>query len=503
LRYGILGEFMVDRVRPRSLAGRYDVREKIAAGGMATVYFGQLRGPGGFTKDVAIKQLHAEAAGEDGFASMLLDEARLAARIHHPNVVATLEVLREGDELFVVMDYIHGETLSRLVQRARSGSSQVPPPIVVAIMAGALRGLHAAHEATTEDDQPLGVVHRDVSPQNIVVGADGVARILDFGIAKAVGRLQTTSDGQLKGKVAYMAPEQIRGQEVDRRTDIFAAGIVTWEALTSARLFAGDSPAESMSKIIAGDVMHPSVVVPALPSALGDVVLRALALVPSDRFSTALELAEALEAAVPGATPREVAEWLKGLMGEDLARRRRELRAAASAQEETRPEVIAVVDAAFGGESTAAKSFAGTPPRLSLVRPPWPRVTLVLGAGVSVAAFLFWNLRTPAHETLAAPAAAVPSSLVTAPDPPPVVIPPTSMPSAVAESPSPVAPAPRPERAPGEAAPRPARRRDSPVAVAAARPAPSASAPSAASRHCHYEKVLADGGITLPKLTCE
>jgi len=194
------------------VVGRYALYAEIAAGGMATVHFGRLLGPVGFSRTVAIKRLHPQFAKDPEFVSMFLDEARLAARIRHPNVVPTLDVVATQGELFLVMDYVQGESLSRLIRAARERGHRIPPRIVSSILTGALHGLHAAHEAKNERGEPLNIVHRDISPQNVLVGSDGVPRVLDFGVAKAAGRVQTTREGQLKGKLAYMAPEQIGGQ---------------------------------------------------------------------------------------------------------------------------------------------------------------------------------------------------------------------------------------------------------------------------------------------------
>ena len=216
---------------PRML-GRYALYEKIAAGGMATVHIGRLLGPVAFARTVAIKRMHPHFAADPAFVAMFLDEARLAARIRHPNVVPTLDVVAMENELFLVMEYVLGESLARLMQAAATRGERIPPSMVATIMAGVLHGLHAAHEATSDRGEPLGIVHRDVSPQNILVGTDGVARVLDFGVAKAAGRIQTTREGQLKGKLAYMAPERDPRQGVAPAADVYAASVVLWEALT-------------------------------------------------------------------------------------------------------------------------------------------------------------------------------------------------------------------------------------------------------------------------------
>ena len=173
--------------------GRYVVFDEIAAGGMASVHLGRLMGEVGFSRTVAIKRLHPHLARDAEFAAMFLDEARIAARIRHPNVVAVLDVVHDGSELLLVMDYVQGESLSRLARAMRPGG--IPPRIAVTVVTGVLHGLHAAHEATTERGEALDIVHRDVSPQNVLVGIDGVARVFDFGVAKAKSRAQTTQDG--------------------------------------------------------------------------------------------------------------------------------------------------------------------------------------------------------------------------------------------------------------------------------------------------------------------
>src|SRR5450432_1251573 len=213
------------RAAPPITVGRYAIHAELASGGMASVHFGRLLGPVGFSRTVAIKRLHPQFAKDPEFVSMFLDEARLAARIRHPNVVPTLDVVATQGELFLVMDYVQGESLSRLIRGMRERGQRIPLRMVAGIMCGALHGLHAAHEAKNERGEPLHIVHRDISPQNVLVGTDGVARVLDFGVAKAAGRVQTTREGQLKGKLAYMAPEQISGN-VTRQTDVYAAAIV-------------------------------------------------------------------------------------------------------------------------------------------------------------------------------------------------------------------------------------------------------------------------------------
>ena len=255
---------------------------------MATVHLGRLQGSAGFSRTVAVKRLHPQHAKDPEFVAMLLDEARLAARIHHPNVVSTLDVVAEDDELFLVMDYVYGESLARLLRLTISARRLVPVPVAVSIIIGMLHGLHAAHEAKSETGEPLDIVHRDMSPQNVIVGADGVARVLDFGVAKAANRVQTTGDGQIKGKLRYMSPEQLRGRAVTRSSDIFSAAIVAWELLTCQRFVKSDEPGAVIAQLLADETARPSTRRPDLDWVADEVVLRGLARDPETRYRTAL-----------------------------------------------------------------------------------------------------------------------------------------------------------------------------------------------------------------------
>jgi serine/threonine-protein kinase len=308
------------------IVGRYVLHKRIAAGGMASVHFGRLLGEVGFTRVVAIKRLHAQFASDPDFAAMFLDEARLAARIHHPNVAGTLDVVAADDELFLVMEYVPGEALQKLFRAAVAKGSPPPAAHAVAIMVGTLHGLHAAHEARNAAGEWLGIVHRDVSPHNILVGEDGVARLIDFGVAKAIERIHSTRDGGLRGKIGYMAPEQLTGDRVDRRADVYAAAVVLWELLTGERYLDIGNPAAAVKVAVEREPQSPRRIVPALPVALDAVTLQGLAKKPADRFSTALEMATALERALAPSTQREISQWVSELAGEALHERRQILR---------------------------------------------------------------------------------------------------------------------------------------------------------------------------------
>ncbi len=302
--------------------GRYQVHDPIAAGGMAVVHLGRIVGPVGFSRTVAIKRLHPHLATDPEFVAMFLDEARLAARVQHPNVVATLDLVGTRGQLLLVMDFVLGASLSQLVHSARARAAPPPAAIVSAIVTGALYGLHAAHEARDERGESLAIVHRDVSPQNLLVGIDGVTRVVDFGVAKAAARGQSTREGQLKGKLAYMAPEQLLRKTVDRRADVYAAGVVLWEALTLQRLFTADDEGAVIAAVLQGDIPRPSELRPDLPPGIDAIVARAVSRDPAARFATAQDLAAALEAAIPPAPQGEVGLWVESVGSPDIDVRR-------------------------------------------------------------------------------------------------------------------------------------------------------------------------------------
>jgi hypothetical protein len=360
------------------VVGRYTLHQEIATGGMATVYLGRMVGPARFSPVVAVKALHPHFAREPEFLRMFLDEARLAARVRHPNVVPVLDVHEQGD-LFLVLEYIHGESLARLLESARADRRPVPLPIASAIACDVLRGLHAAHEARDESGSPLGVVHRDVSPQNVLVGVDGVARVFDFGIARAAGRLTMTREGQIKGKLGYMAPEQLRGEAVTRQADVFSAGIVLWQMLTGERLFAGDAEANVIEQVLFRPIPPPGHHRDGLPEGLDAIVLRALARDVAQRFATAKEMALEIQCVVPPATPQEVGEWVEGAAFDTLDERARAIAAIEAVPQETRAPHrwrrvrlvagIALACAAAGGVWLGVRARASRQPLSTAAEP--------------------------------------------------------------------------------------------------------------------------------------
>jgi serine/threonine-protein kinase len=312
--------------------GRYALHGVLAVGGMATVHLGRLMGPVGFSRTVAVKRMHPQFAGDPQFVAMFLDEARLAARIQHPNVVPTIDVVATGREIFLVMEFVRGESLAKLLRRVVERRKIVPARVALGILHGVLEGLHAAHEARDERGAPLGIVHRDVSPQNVLVGADGIARVLDFGVAKAAGRSQQTSEGQLKGKLSYMSPEQLEGN-VSPQTDVFAASIVLWETLTGRRLFQGENEGETLKKVMLAEIKPPSRYVSDLSPSIDALVMKGLARDPRQRWMTAREMSLAI-AEAGKAEPHEIAAWLE-TVAKDILDARAERVAEAESQPST------------------------------------------------------------------------------------------------------------------------------------------------------------------------
>lgn len=312
--------------------GRYQVLGQIAAGGMAGVYVARAHGVAGFERLVAIKVLHPHLAYEEEFISMFLDEARLAARIRHPNVVATLDVSdTSGGGYFLVMDYIEGVNLATLLRHAIDAEERLPEPVVLRIVCDGLAGLGAAHELTDERGELLSLVHRDVSPHNVMVGVDGIARLTDFGVASASKRLTSTRQGTFKGKISYSSPEQALQRPVDGRADLFAMGIVLWECLTSRRLFRAEDESGTLQRLLHDPIPLPSSVSPDL-TAYDAVLGKALEREPGQRFQTALEFIEALETlGKPIARARTVGEEVRQRASERLAQDATQLQRAVAA----------------------------------------------------------------------------------------------------------------------------------------------------------------------------
>lgn len=299
----------------------YELLATIAAGGMATVYLARRLPQSDPERLVAIKQCHPHLRHDPTFVSMFSDEARLASLIRHRNVVEILD-LGSAESLYFVMQYVEGVSLAEWLTRATQSGQHLAAPLLLRVVLDCLSGLAAAHALTDRDGNDLRLVHRDISPQNILIGLDGVAKISDFGIAKAEARATRTRTGQVKGKAGYMSPEQILLEPLDQRSDLYAVGVVLWEALTGRRLFDGDSDASIINQILSGRVPAPSTVKEDAAS-LDTIVLRALSFKPSDRYSTALDFARAIESVgIPVAEPIEVGAAIAEQFGASLLARR-------------------------------------------------------------------------------------------------------------------------------------------------------------------------------------
>jgi eukaryotic-like serine/threonine-protein kinase len=318
-------------VPPR--VGRYEVLLPIASGGMATVYLARSQGARGFTRDVALKLTHTHLKDTSEFAAVLLEEARIASRIKHRNVVSILDVGEDPLGLFLVMDYVEGDTLGGLQRAALARSEWIPPAIGVRILLDALAGLHAAHDLTDEHGKPMGVVHRDFSPQNILIGLDGVAQLADFGIAKAADRGGQTDTGVIKGKVAYMSPEHARSEPIDRRADVWSAGVVAWETFAGRRLHPSDRDGLlTLLKIVSERPPLLRSVVETVPEEVEAVVARALDPKLDLRCESAAMFARDLGNAF-GLMGRlaehdEVAAYVRRVSGPKLEKRREQVKGA-------------------------------------------------------------------------------------------------------------------------------------------------------------------------------
>ncbi|MFO0678152.1 MAG: serine/threonine-protein kinase, partial [Polyangiaceae bacterium] len=313
--------------------GRYRLRSEIAMGGMATLFLARQDGPGGFEKIVALKRIHESLLDDEQFIEMFLDEARIASRITHPNVCSVLDFGEADGNYFLAMEYLLGQPLSAIRRRLAADPLLAARSFgpLLRIVADAAEGLHAAHELTSEDGEPMNVVHRDIAPPNLFVTFDGNTKVLDFGIAKAAGRIHKTSTGVLKGHLPYMSPEQFTGAPIDRRSDVWALGVVLWELVTGQRLFDG-SDFQVLKNVTGGEIPTPSSRAAGISPAVDSLVMKALSRDPSGRHATAREFGRDVNrilARLPDPIGvAEVGEWLTSLFSLEKERQLEDLREA-------------------------------------------------------------------------------------------------------------------------------------------------------------------------------
>ena len=303
--------------------GQYQVLRHMATGGMAQIFLARREGMSGFERLVVLKRILPEYAGHQEFVRMFLDEARIAATLHHTNIVTVHDIGEEQGQVYFAMEFLHGEDLSRVVRRAGEIKQPLVLDSVLTIIAGVCAGLHYAHERRAADGKPLGIVHRDVSPHNVFVSYDGGIKLLDFGIAKATTSMANTRTGVLKGKVAYMSPEQAYSEPVDRRSDIFCIGILMWELTTGKRLYRRRSELETLKALVDQDAPPPSSVVEGYPPELEQIVMKCLARKKDERWATIDTLDRALEAFAKehriGVSPSTTARMMRGLFAPEIA----------------------------------------------------------------------------------------------------------------------------------------------------------------------------------------
>ena len=342
--------------------GKYRLIAELGHGGMAEVFLAIASGPAGFNKLLVIKQIRDQLADDPEFLAMFLDEARLAARLNHPNVVQTNEVGEDGRRYFIAMEYLEGQPLNRIAQRLGK-DGRFTLAMHVRVLIEALAGLHYAHELTDFDGTQLQVVHRDATPHNVFVTYAGQVKVVDFGIAKALGSSSETRAGVLKGKISYMAPEQALGERVDRRADVFAVGMMLWEALAGRRPFKGQNDVVILQKLVAGDIPSPGTVREGIPDLLEAICMKALAHDREERFATAEDMARALEGALELLGMRPQLRDVGDLLAKAFADERVRIRGVIEAQ-------MASLRASGDLAAPEAAMFAGKPAG----RPALPRL---------------------------------------------------------------------------------------------------------------------------------
>ena len=438
--------------------GRYEILRLLATGGMAELYLARSTGIEGFEKLIVCKRILPQYTSRKDIVEMFLDEARIAAMLHHSNIVQVFDIGEDGGNYFFAMEFLHGEDTSRLMKAVTARREQLPLEHAINIMLGVCAGLHYAHELKRANE-PLNLVHRDVSPQNVFVTYDGGIKLLDFGIAKAENKSSATRVGQLKGKIRYMSPEQSRALPLDRRSDIFSAGILLWELTTGRRLYRGASDFDVLKAIIEGDAPAPSMVKPDYPKPLEKIVMRALRRNREERWQTAQEMQLALEEFARERrlqiSPVAMANYLKVVCGERIAAWEQALATRSGIVEhiagtmmsisetpwlESSDEVMALHDAPTVMERTPS---AVLPERMNL-RPSYRRWWIVGGSAVLALGLAIAIVSRPVLQKPMGIPAALPN-----PPPRPALVEPKPVVEPAPPKPTPaVAKEPEPERPP-------------------------------------------------------
>ncbi|MEM7136320.1 MAG: serine/threonine-protein kinase [Myxococcota bacterium] len=399
-----------ERTAPERI-GRYELCFELASGGMASVYLARIDGVSGFEKLVALKRIHRHLAKEQGYIDMFLDEARIAARITHPNVCSVFDFGEADGEYYIAMEYLVGEPLSRLCGRVARNQTQrrhrLLPLRMSRIIADACEGLHAAHELKDANGDLLHVVHRDVSPRNLFVTYDGAAQVVDFGIASARQRLHHTSTGQVKGTFAYMAPEQLTARPIDRRVDVWALGVTLWEMLAVKRLFRRDTTANTIHAVLYDEVLPPSNYRSHVPKELDAIVMKALAREPDERWQSAREMGRALREFIGTRSElmgqAEISEWMGEVFPQGEARKSQLMEVARLGQETVPAIPTAEEEATQTGTGLIADRFLPSGP--FALRPRWIALGAIALLGTMVG--LGVVLSGPAEDMISQPTIAV------------------------------------------------------------------------------------------------
>ena len=357
-----------DVMRPNEL-GRYRLIAELARGGMGIVYLALVRGPAGFNKLFVLKELKAHLAEDRDLVSMFVEEARLSAKLSHPNVVQTIEVGSEGDRHFMAMEYLEGQSYHRILDRASTTSTTVPLHIQLQILAATLDGLHHAHRLTDFDGARLGIVHRDVSPQNVFVTYDGQVKVVDFGIAKALDSSRETRAGVLKGKIAYMAPEQAAGDPIDCRADLFSVGVMLWEAVVGRRMWGSTlNDRQILHALVHGNVPPPRELLPDIPEELERIILKATAAVPDQRYASAADLQADLEAYLKSTGATLGAREMGKFVAEAFAKERAQIKSVIDTQVKAAKNTSTGEFQSVALARLAGPTSGGTPASISVVR---------------------------------------------------------------------------------------------------------------------------------------